>query len=84
MKAGRKATAQALADALRSSLGDRVLGPEPPTVARVRGKHLRVLLLKLERKNYRAERLFLRDVIDRVFAEAPHRSVQLRVDVDPL
>ena len=79
-----QATAQALADALRSSLGDRVLGPEPPTVARVRDKHLRVLLLKLERKNYRAEKAFLRDVIDQVFAEAPHRSVQLQVDVDPL
>lgn len=79
-----QATAQMLADALRSSFGERVLGPEPPTVARVRDKHLRVLLLKLERKNYRVEKDFLREVIDRHFAEAPHRSVQLQVDVDPL
>ena len=73
-----------MADALRGVLGDRVLGPEPPTVARVRDKHLRVVLIKLERRSYRAEKVFLRDVIDRLFAEAPHRSVQLQVDVDPL
>ncbi len=79
-----QASAQVLADALQAVLGERVLGPEPPTVARVRDMHLRVLLLKLSRKNYRAEKEFLRDTIDRVFAEAPHRSVQLQVDVDPL
>jgi primosomal protein N' (replication factor Y) len=79
-----QASADVLARALRGKLGDRVLGPEPPTVARVRDKHLRALLLKLERGHYRAEKNFLRDVIDRIFAEAPHRSVQLQVDVDPL
>ncbi|MGB3870669.1 MAG: primosomal protein N' [Flavobacteriales bacterium] len=79
-----QATGQVLADALSNVLGERVLGPEPPTVARVRDKHLRVLLLKLDRRNYKAEKEFLRDAIDRVFAEATHRSVQLQVDVDPL
>lgn len=79
-----ESTAKALADALRSRLGDRALGPEPPTVARVRDKHLRVILLKLDRKRYRSEKNFLRNVIDELFAEAPHRSVQLQVDVDPL
>ncbi|MBP8824089.1 MAG: primosomal protein N' [Flavobacteriales bacterium] len=77
-------SALVLADALRSALGDRVLGPEPPTVARVRDKYLRVLLLKLARNNYRVEKQFLRETIDRVFAAPPHRSVQLHVDVDPL
>lgn len=75
---------QLLADTLRTRLGDRVLGPEPPTVARVRDKHLRVLLLKLDRSNYRAEKAFLGEATDRVFAEAPHRSVQVQMDVDPL
>ena len=79
-----QATSQFLADALRTGLGERVLGPEPPTVARVRDKHLRVLLLKLERHNYRLEKEFLRDTTDRMFAEPPHRSVQAQMDVDPL
>jgi primosomal protein N' (replication factor Y) len=77
-------TAQVFADALRERLGDRVLGPEPPTVARVRDKHLLVVLLKLEKRNYRAEKAFLSDVIDRIFADPKHRAIQVQVDVDPL
>lgn len=77
-------TAMALADTLRATLGERVLGPEPPTVARVRDKYLRVLLLKLSRMNYRTEKQFLRDTLERHFAEQPNRSVQLQVDVDPM
>jgi primosomal protein N' (replication factor Y) len=83
-KARVQATAQVFADALRERLGDRVLGPEPPTVARVRDKHLLVILLKLERRNYRAEKSFLSDVIDRTFAAPQHRTIQIHVDVDPL
>ncbi|MBS1936230.1 MAG: primosomal protein N' [Bacteroidetes bacterium] len=77
-------TAQMLADHLRTAWADRVLGPEPPTVARVRDKHLRVILLKLARAHYRPEKEFLRETIDRLFAEKPHRAVQLQIDVDPM
>ncbi len=77
-------TAQALAEALRGLLADRVLGPEPPPVARVRDKHLRVILLKLSRNRYRAEKQFLQETIDHLFAAPPHRAVQLQVDVDPM
>lgn len=77
-------TAAALADALRSGLGQRVLGPEPPPVARVRDKHLRTVLLKLDRKRYQGEKAFLRECLDRTFAQAEHRRVQVVVDVDPM
>lgn len=79
-----QATAQGFAELLRNRLGERVLGPEPPTVARVRDKYLRAILLKLDRKAYRKEKTFLREAIDHFFAEPPHRAVQLQVDVDPL
>ncbi len=69
---------------LRERFGDRVLGPEPPPVARVRDKHLRSILLKLDRSHYRAEKEFLSDTIDRLFAEEAHRAVHLVVDVDPM
>lgn len=77
-------TAEALAGALRPRLGDRVLGPEPPPVARVRDKHLRAILVKLDRNAYRNEKDFMREAIDRLFAEQAHRAVQLVVDVDPM
>lgn len=77
-------TADVLANMLRSRMGDRVLGPEPPPVARVRDKHLRAILVKLDRTSYRAEKEFMRETIDRLFAEDAHRAVQLVVDVDPM
>ena len=77
-------SSEALAAMLRERLGDRVLGPEPPPVARVRDKHLRAILVKLERTAYRSEKEFMREVIDRLFAEQAHRAVQLVVDVDPM
>ncbi|MFN8349967.1 MAG: primosomal protein N' [Flavobacteriales bacterium] len=75
--------ADALGQALRARLGDRVLGPEPPPVARVRDKHLRALLIKLQRSDYAAGKAASRDAIDQVFAMDQHRSVQLVIDVDP-
>lgn len=79
-----QATAEALAGALRPVLNERVLGPEPPPVARVRDKHLRVVLLKLNRNRYTVEKEFLREMIDRLFSQEGHRTVQLQVDVDPM
>ena len=77
------ATAATLAAALREGLGDRVLGPDIPPVSRIRDRHLRTLLLKIRRTAHRREKAYIRDVIDRVFSEAPHASVQLVTDVDP-
>lgn len=77
-------TGEALAAFLRTRLGDRVLGPEPPSVARVRDKHLRAILVKLDRNAYRSEKEFMREAIDRIFAEQAHRAVQLVTDVDPM
>ena len=78
------ATASALAIALREGLGERVLGPEVPVVSRIRDLHLRRLLIKLRRSAHTTEKNFVRDTIDRVFAEKPHAGVQLVTDVDPV
>lgn len=77
-------TASALAIALRERLGDRVLGPDIPIVARVRDKHLRNLLIKIRRSAHNEEKAFVRDTIDHVFIDPAHRAVQLVTDVDPM
>lgn len=77
-------TASALALALQAGLGDRVLGPEIPVVSRVRDRHLRRLLIKLDRNRHNSEKQFVSETIDRVFAEPEHRPVQLVTDVDPM
>jgi len=78
------ATAGILATALQAGLGDRVLGPEIPVVSRIRDKHLRRLLIKLDRNRHNSEKQFVSDTIDRVFGEPEHRPVQLVTDVDPM
>jgi primosomal protein N' (replication factor Y) (superfamily II helicase) len=76
--------AAALANTLREHMGDRVLGPDIPSVAWVRDRHLRNLLVKLRRSAHNQEKDMVRSAIDRVFAEPAYRSVQLITDVDPV
>lgn len=78
------ATAQALVQALRNGMGERVLGPEIPAVAWVNDRHIRNLLVKITRSAHHAEKAFVRDTIDQVMAQAGHRAVQLVTDVDPV
>ncbi|MBK7383733.1 MAG: primosomal protein N' [Flavobacteriales bacterium] len=78
------AAAADLAMALRERMGERVLGPDIPGVAWVKDRHLRKLLIKLRRSAHNEEKQFVRDTIDRLFAEPEHRAVQLITDVDPV
>lgn len=75
---------EVLAARLRTRLQDRVLGPEPPLVARVRDLHLRTLLIKLDKQGYRQEKALLRSVLDQLSSDPEHRSVRVVVDVDPV
>jgi primosomal protein N' (replication factor Y) len=78
------ATAQALSQALKERLGDRVLGPEIPAVAWVNDRHIRNLLVKIQRSTHQVEKAFVRDTIDELMAQPGHRTVQLITDVDPV
>ena len=77
------ATGAALATALRSGFGERVLGPEAPGVSRVRDKHIRKVLVKLRKSSYAKEKELLRELVDKVFALKEHSPVQLIIDMDP-
>ncbi len=78
------AAAASLAMVLREGLGERVLGPDIPAVAWVKDRHIRNLLVKLRRSAHAEEKCFVREAIDRVFAQPEHRAVQLIIDVDPM
>lgn len=78
------AAAASLAMVLREGLGERVLGPDIPAVAWVKDRHIRNLLVKLRRSAHAEEKRFVREAIDRVFAQPEHRAVQLIIDVDPM
>jgi primosomal protein N' (replication factor Y) len=80
-------TAQALGDRLRTharrlGLGDAaVLGPAPPAVERLRGRHRRQLLLR--HADVRGLRALAR-VARAIDADGPSKGVRVLVDVDPV
>lgn len=77
-------TAQAIAAPLREVFAERLLGPEPPLVARVRDLHLRTMLIKLRRDRYLDEKAALHRAIQEVHALQEHAPVRLVIDVDPM
>lgn len=76
--------AESLTTVLKQHLGERVLGPEIPSVAWINDRHIRNVMIKLRRSAHQEEKQFVRDTIDRVFGDPQHRAVQLITDVDPV
>lgn len=76
--------ARALAEALRSRFGRRVLGPMTPPVDRIRGEYLAGVLLKVESgASFTRAREVLREVLDAFAAGEEFRRINLQCDVDP-
>jgi primosomal protein N' (replication factor Y) len=72
------------ADAVRPLLGNRLLGPDQPSIARINNFHYQQLLLKAE---VTASAAKVREVLlwaqDALKQEAAFKSVQVLFDVDP-
>lgn len=73
-----------LAQALKQTLGpEAVLGPETPSVARIRNLYRRNVLIKISRQQHLLEtKKAIKRVITSFNAVPPYRSVRLVVDVD--
>lgn len=77
--------ASGLAYDLRLELGKKVLGPENPLVARVRGYYLQHILLKLERReNINKTKTRIRQIVDKFSSVDKNRKIRVILDVDPL
>eukprot|EP01034_Spumella_vulgaris_P003327 gene3327-4284_t len=76
--------AQALAGELRNIFKERVLGPEPPGVGRVRNKYIFDILLKFEtHENLAGAKLLITKCTDWLTTHPQHRSADVLFDVDP-
>lgn len=74
-----------LSDILRGWFGARVLGPDKPSVAKVKTLNIRKIMLKLENGIDLAKvRLYLRKAQAMMEQDKKYRSVQIYFDVDPL
>jgi len=78
-------SAQKLAHLLRVHLGNRVLGPEPPLVSRVRNNYIQTITLKIERTNVSIVKVkeLIRSSILTFELDKQNAGVRLQIDVDP-
>lgn len=81
-----ESSAHALATQIKEYLKDRVLGPEPPLVSRVRKNYLQVITLKIERTGISIKKVkeMLKDTLLYFQADKKHKGVRVYIDVDPL
>ena len=77
--------ANVLSGRLRSWFGDRLLGPDRPSVARVKDLHIRKLMLKLELGlNGNDVRQYLRMAQAELLNNKPYAAIQIYYDIDPM
>ncbi len=78
-------SATMLASILRQQLGERVLGPEPPLVSRVRNYFIQTITLKIERNNVSIVKVkdLIRHSIQQFEMDKNNKGIRLSLDVDP-
>lgn len=74
-----------LASLLTAQLGNRVLGPEPPLISRIRNHFIQTITLKIERNNVSIGRVkeLINQVITQFGMEKQYKGVRITIDVDP-
>ena len=77
--------AKRLASLLRQQLAERVLGPEPPLVARVRNNFIQTITLKIERKNISIAKVkeLIKQALLHFELDKKNKGVRVQIDVDP-
>jgi primosomal protein N' (replication factor Y) len=79
------AAANEMGTLLRQLFVDRVLGPDKPTVAKVKQQNIRKLVLKLELGiNMQRVREYLLLTQSQILADKRYASLQVYYDVDPV
>ena len=77
--------AQELGNRLRQGFGSRVLGPDKPSVARVKNLAIRKIIVKLENgANLPRCKQYMKDVYRLLMQDKRYASLQVYYDVDPL
>lgn len=76
--------AHELAKELKAAMGQRVLGPEFPSVERVRNKYQMNILIKLEREHSpRPFKELISELVSNRLAEKGNSGLRIIIDVDP-
>lgn len=74
-----------LGSRLRQGLGERILGPDKPSIARVKNLYIRKIVIKMENGiDYQAVRQYLRSVQQQLLQDKRYAALQMYYDVDPM
>ena len=78
-------SAMMLSGLLQVHLGERVLGPEPPLVSRIRNYFIQTITLKIERNNVSIVKVkeLIRQSIQQFELDKMNKGVRISIDVDP-
>ena len=78
-------SARLLGRILKKTLGDRVLGPQPPPVNKIQNLYLNKLMIKIEKKlDIKKVKEIIQNALDAVKTTADMKSVLFHIDVDPM
>ncbi|MCB0737364.1 MAG: primosomal protein N', partial [Bacteroidetes bacterium] len=80
-------TSSLLANELRKVFGNnRVLGPESPSIGRLRNKYIKHIVIKTENhpNDLKTMRAYLKNMIVHLKSLTEHRVVDLLIDIDPI
>ncbi|MEM6265428.1 MAG: primosomal protein N' [Bacteroidota bacterium] len=70
---------------LRPKFGQALLGPDYPLIARMRNQYRMQFLLKIDKRMAAAQlRQQLQEIIEQYYRKAPHKSLRIVLDVDPV
>jgi primosomal protein N' (replication factor Y) len=76
--------AQHLANSLKSQLGNRILGPEQPLIARIRNYYIKQIIIKTEKSAaIQKVKAVLKETLKDFNAQKDFKSVIAQIDVDP-
>ena len=74
-----------LADLMKRTFGNRVLGPDVPAVGRIQNKFIKHLLLKVEvNASFERAKHLLDDMIRQIRGSEGMKSLLIYLDVDPM
>jgi primosomal protein N' (replication factor Y) len=77
--------ARELAVILREKMGNRILGPEYPLIARVKNLYIKRILIKLERnENLNTNKEQILGMLDTYRSLPLYKSIRIQIDVDPV
>jgi primosomal protein N' (replication factor Y) len=77
--------AEEFAKHLKSKIGNRVLGPHPPLVYKIRNMFYRTIIIKIEKEISPYEiKKHVSEFMKEFFSDRQNHSVQMVIDVDPV